>query len=372
MRFTTTLGELQRAVATAAKGAAASGIRPALANVLIRAHDDEVTVVGTDLEISLVTRISAVIEESGAVAAPAKLLQEILGSMAADKDEKIELHHDEDLVNLRVRCVSCKATLPTFDPDDIPPVIDMTRPAPTLGLPPEFSDILATASVAIGANDNNPAIGGLLMEISADGQITLVSTDQRRLATDKLKLTSATKELVGQHIVPARAVVELSRILSDETGTMMELRDGQLVFTTPAAVLVTRLIDAKYPDYRRIMPKDAARTMRTHRKDLVQSLRAVAPISARSGQMVRFEVKPQLAVISATAQEDGSTENILPCILEGEPINIAFNAKYLLDFLAATDADEIEIAMTTPSHPGVMRPIEDGSEFRYVIMPMTA
>ncbi len=374
MKFSISLGPLSDALGIVGRAVAVKGVRPILANVLVNVENGEIRLVGTDTEIMALARIPATIETPGHFTIPAKLLQEIISSLPGDANAVVRcelLDGQENLI--QIACGRNKFSIPVQGIEDFPPIPSLeTEAYPHFEIAAEeLRRALKEVSIAVGTDDSNPSQRSICWNFGAEREITLAATDSRRLAVTHIRNVGFPAEFGKMLLLPARALADTIKLLESAETVTIGLFQQQLVLTAPQFQLITRLIDGKFPDYNRVLPKESNRRLTVDRKELVQSLKSVTPIARHSSYMVRFDIGPNETKIWAESREEGRSEVFLPTSLDGEPINIAFNSVYMLDFLAVTDVDAIVLEMTTPSYPGVMRPKGDDQPFRYVVMPMT-
>ena len=374
MKFSIPLGLLSDALGSVGRAGAVKGVRPILANVLVNVENGEIRLVGTDMEIMALARIPATVETPGHFTIPAKLLQEIIGSLPGDANAEVRcelLDGQENLI--QISSGRNKFSLPVQGVEDFPPIPSLeSEEYPKFELAAEeLRRALKEVGIAVGNDEGNPSQRSICWNFGTDRDITLAATDSRRLAVTRIHNVAFPEQFGKMLLLPARALAETIKLLEATEKVTIGLFQQQLVLTAPQFQLITRLIDGKFPDYNRVLPKESNRRLIADRKELVQSLKTVTPIARHSSQMVRLDIGQNETKIWAESREEGRSEAFLSTTLEGEPINIAFNALYMLDFLGVVDSDAVVLEMTTPSYPGVLRPKGDDQPFRYVVMPMT-
>lgn len=374
MKLQLLLKPFAEALATVARATGGKHLRPILANVLLVAEGEELRLVGTDLEIMVISRLKAEITVPGKCTISAKLLTEIVSTLPVENEKAIvRLEMKEDQENsIIVASGRAKNLIQIQGVEEFPPV-----PAVENESFPNFEHssfdlrkALKEVATAMAVEESNPTQRSVCFSFSK-GDLRLIATDSRRLAVTRLLSVSYPPEFEKTHLVPSRAVPEVLKVLENVEKVNVGLYKEQLVFTTTDFVLLTRLYDGKFPDYQRILPKECSRKVTIKHKEFLQALRSVNPIARHSSSMVHMDVGPNETRIWAESREEGNSEVFVSTRLEGEPINIAFNCKYLQDFLGVADCDEISLEMTTPNYPGVLKPLPPENPFNYVIMPMT-
>ncbi|NCB40800.1 MAG: DNA polymerase III subunit beta, partial [Erysipelotrichia bacterium] len=305
---------------------------------------------------------------------PAKLLQEILSSIPTDESAQVSFElENQDASEITISSGRNKFSLQIQGADEYPPVpVFETEQMPMFTINNETTArALKEAAVAMSTEEGNPVQKSLCMDLSIADRPVMASTDSKRLAVTLIGDMKVPEEFRKTFIIPSRAIPELQKLLECNESLTLGTYKEQLVFSSHQFQLITRLIDGKFPDYNRVLPKESSRSLKISRKDLTQALKAVAPIARNSSGQVRFDVSPNETKIWADSKEQGKAEAFVASELNGEPINIAFNVKFLQDFLNVIIDEEIILEMTTPSYPGLLRPANPESEFKYVVMPMS-
>lgn len=375
MKIKLKLKPFSEAISTVARATGGKNLKPILANVLLAAEDGEMRLIGTDMEIMVTSRLKAEVEASGKCTISAKLLSELVSSFPSDSDSaNIQFLQEEGQDNvILMKSGKVKSNLQIQGIEEYPPI-----PVLEGETFPRFdfnSSILAKAIkevfIAVGVDDSsNPTQKSVCFSFTG-GDLRLVATDSRRLAVTKIQNISYPPEFERNFLVPSRAISEIVKLLESCATVNVGMFKEQLIFTTPSFVLLTRLYDGKFPDYQRILPKEFSRKVALNHKEFVQGLKSINPIARHGSQMVRFDVGPNETRLWSTSPEEGTSEVFLNSRLEGEPISIAFNVKFIHDFLGVVDTDEVSLEMTTPSYPGVLKPISPDNQFNYVVMPMS-
>lgn len=374
MKFSVEFKKLTDAVNTVSKAVAVKGTKPILSNLLITANDNNLRFVGTDQEIMMISSVEATVEEGGQFTIPAKLIQEILSSVTVEGSAMVNFELLNSETNeTELSCGRSKFNIQIQGAEDFPPV-------PVLGSEDTqlfdakcegLARALKEASVAMSVDEGNPVQKSICVDFSNTEQPMMASTDNKRLAVTTVRDVEIPEPLRQNFIVPARAIPELQKLLDGNDTIKFGLYKDQLLFASEKFQLISRLIEGRFPDYKRVLPHDMKRSVKMNRKDLAQSLKAVNPIARNIANLVHFDINVNETKIWADAKEQGRAESFVSSELNGEPISIAFNAKYVNDFINVIDDEEVIIEMTTASYPGLLRPGNLDSEFKYVVMPMS-
>ncbi len=380
MKFTLDLGRLADTLGVVSRAVAGKGIRPILANLLVTARGGEVQLVGTDMEIMVISRLQATVDREGHFTIPAKLVHEVVNGIAAGADKEtisfdvpepvegvaaasvVQVKSGRSSFNLQIQGIEDYPPIPSLEGETFPR-FDMDTAVLKKGL--------KEVSIAMGTEEANPSQRSICLNFGGTGEIVMVATDSKRLAVTTIPKASYPAEFNATFLLPARTVPELMKLLEESEKINIGLYHKQLVFTTPKFQLLSRLIDGKFPDYNRVLPKEHSRRLTVRRKEFAQAIKTVTPIARHSSSMIRLDIGPNEMKVWAESREEGLSESFVPVRLEGDPIQIAFNGAYLSDFLNVLDEEDAVMEMTTPSYPGVLKTTRAEGRFLYVLMPMS-
>ena len=360
------LGIVGRAVAT-------RSTLPVTANVLLATDGGRLKLAATNLEIALSCWVGAQVEEEGAITVPARLLTDFVNSLP---NEKIEMTLAPRSRQLKLVCARNQATIGGIDADDFPP-IPAVEDGGSLELDPQaLHTAISQVVFAAATDDSRPVLTGVDIVMEGD-QLTFAAADGFRLSVRHLQLAKPVPERV-EVIIPARALSELNRLLPEETEPVQMTFNAartQALFKLKNIELVAQLIQGTFPNYSQLLP-DAHTTRAV--VDVSEFLREtrIASIFARDGSgIVRLqftpgeEVAPGRMVISARAEEIGDNMGEVDAAIEGEAAKIAFNGKYLQDYLQVLEGGRVALEMSGDQKQGVFRPVGDDS-YVHVVMPM--
>ncbi|MDO8613788.1 MAG: DNA polymerase III subunit beta [Dehalococcoidia bacterium] len=346
---------------------------PQASHVLLSSDEGRLKLVATNLEIAITCWIGAQVEEEGAVTIPARLLTDFVTSLP---NERIDMSLPARAKQLNLTCARNEASVSGMDAADFPPV-----PPVADGFRLKLDAKALRAAIehvefAAAADDTRPVLTGIhtLLE---DSELTLAAADGFRLAVYKLALGQEVSEKV-EVIIPARAMRELMRLLSEEEEPLelaFNAARSQVLFRMKSVEMVATLIQGTFPNYSQLIPGSYASRALIDMRQFLQETR-IAAIFARDGSgIVRIQlqpgedVAPGKLIISARAEEIGEHRGEMDVKIEGEASKIAFNSKYLQDVLQVLDCAQVALETSTPSSPGVLRPV--GVEnYVHVVMPM--
>jgi len=373
MRVACSQEDLHRGLSAVARAIPARTTLPITQHVLLEAQDGAITLSATDAEtIAITYRISATVAEPGSITLPSRLLSDFVATLPP---AEITMTLAERSRQVSLTCARNEASVGGMDPDDFPPIPPASDSPPIRVERDRLRRALGKVVFAAATDDSRPVLTGVHFAMSGN-EIKLAAADGFRLSAHTLHLEDSVPD--RNVIVPARSLSELTRLLgeaAEEVSITFNAAGTQVQFDLGHAKLMAQLIQGAFPNYQQLIP--AAHTTRTEVgvSEFARETR-IASIFARDGSgIVRLEALPGVEgapgklSISARADEVGNNQGELDAVVEGEPAKIAFNSRYLGDVLGALDAERVAIETTSPSSPGVFRPVGDDN-FIHVVMPM--
>jgi DNA polymerase-3 subunit beta len=374
MRLTCEQADLHRGLQAVARAIPARSTLPITQHVLLDATGPAITLSATDAEtIAITYTIPAKVEEPGAITMPSRLLSDFVATLPRDT---IEMKLAERSRQVNLTCARNTASVGGMDPDDFPPI----PPVGDAGGVQMDAERLRTAInqtvFSAATDDSRPVLTGVHFAIKGK-QLRLAAADGFRLSVHTMELNDEAEE--RSVIVPARALGELGRLLGEagEGGVTMTFNAAhtQVQFDLGHAKLVAQLIQGTFPNYEQLIPASTGTRTEVVVTEFVRETR-IASIFARDGSgIVRLIAtpgrggEPGRLLIIARADEVGDNEGEIDAIVEGDEAKIAFNGRYLTEVLNVVGVDRVAIETTSPSSPGVLRPIGD-DRFVHVVMPM--
>ena len=374
MKLSCTQENLSRGLGIVGRAVATRSPLPVTSNVLLATDDARLKLAATNLDIAITCWVQAKVEEDGATTVPARLLGEFVGSLPNDR---VDMKLNERQRSLNLKCGPFEANVKGIDADEFPPIPPVGSEAPIVLEAKAFHDAIEQVAFAAATDDSRPVLAGVSMSFDGD-RLTLAAADGFRLAVREMTLP----EPVGDRIdiiVPARAMTELARVMSDDDETLrinVTPNRSQVLFSLPNVQLVSRLIEGTFPNYRQIIPAKHTTRVVVSTKEFLGATRIASFFARDSANIVRLQATPgeQLApgrlTVAATAAEVGDTVGGIDAAIEGDEAQIAFNAKYLTDVLSVLGESQVALEVTSPSSPGVVRPSGSDNGYTHVIMPM--
>lgn len=338
---------------------------PILANLLVEARDGLVTVTGTDLEVSLSAVASgAIIEVEGATTIPARKLTDIWRSLPEGALVTVELEDNRVIV----RSGRSRYALATLPASEFPPLETTDAERETTVPRASFARLLDQVSFSMAQQDVRYFLNGMLLELTPQ-HVRVVATDGHRLA---MSTFGQVVESSGraQAIIPRKGVLELGRVLAEPgDDVLVRLGTNHLRVDTGTYSLVTKLIDGKFPDYEKVVPRERGRSVVGDREALKLACMRASILSNEKYRGVRLMLDREQLTIQANNPEQEEALEIVPIEYDGEPMEIGFNVSYLQDVLSVLDTEQVRLSVMDANSSAVIEG-PGNEQSLYVVMPM--
>ncbi len=374
MQFSCLKSNLDPILQTLARIVSPRPTLPVLSNVLIKATDKQVWVAGTNLDVGINANVGAKVEQEGKFTVPAKLLAEFVSSVPEDKI-------DFTLTNniMTVKSGNYEASFNGIDADEFPENPALKGAEKVVINASDLVSNIPLVSFSAASDESRPVITGVMMLL--DGKkMTLVAADGYRLAEKKIELHEDSTKSGSRLIIPARNLNELQRILAGagkDDVVEVAYDDNQVIFSYKEVQLFSRLLIGQYPDYKQIIPAKFKTEATIKRDELQKAVRIAALFAKDSASVVHFELDQakQTLTIKAASSQVGENSTVMSAKITGEDNKIAYNSRYVTDFLAVAGEAEITMRLNDALAPGILIPQGNdkvSSQYTYVIMPIRA
>lgn len=337
---------------------------PIMQNILLSAAGSRFSVTATSLELTEVTAAPAKIEKDGGICVSSRLLTDLVVSLPS---ETVQLVAKEG--SLHVRCGGVNATIPGVAAEEFPPTSSFPKKS---GMKIEKQTLLAALSgvlFAAATDEGRPLLTGIKL-VKKDGGVTVIATDGYRLSLKNLTL-AASGDL--DIVVPARALAEVVKVSGEEKDsthiTMVQNEDGQLVFVVGESEIHTRAIAGEYPNIEKIIPKTHNTRVLVDAPALTRAVKSAAVFARDNANILRFHIENQSLVVSANTPQVGENHVEVDAKVDGDGGDIAFNSRFLIEFLSGFSGEEVLFEMTGSLNPGVFKKPKDES-YVHIIMPV--
>ncbi len=336
---------------------------PILSNVLLVARDDTLSVTATDLEVELVAQTELEVKSGGEITVSGRKLLDIC--RALPDGAKVEISASGEKLN--VRSGRSKFSLATLPAAEFPTIEDI-KAGQTIPLPQDvLARLIEKTHFSMAQQDVRYYLNGMLLETGGK-HVRTVATDGHRLALCQAELDGASLE-EQQVIVPRKGVLELQRLMSGEGVLNVELGANHVRIQLDGIRFTSKLIDGRFPEYDRVIPKDSSNELRANRDVLRGALQRTAILSNEKYRGIRLIIRDSGVVLQAHNPEQEEAEEELEVSYSGDDIEIGFNVNYLLDALGAIDSEDVTLSVLDSNSSCLIRdPASDDCKF--VVMPM--
>ncbi len=366
MRFTISREKLQEGLAAVASSVPTKTTLPVLSNILIETTDRGIRLSGTDLDIAVSTEVLADVEMSGAVTVPAKKLSEISRELlpapvhiAAANEQRVTLE-----------CGRSKFKLLGIPRDEFPtfPVVRFNESWRVRS--GELHKLISHTSFAVSTEESRPILNGVLWELRAD-YMRMVATNGHRLAKMQVPIDGATAP-ASEFIVPPKALDQVKRLFPAEEDLEIARGDNHLGFRSPFTAVYTRLIEGPYPNYEQVIPRDNDRIAIADKAALAGALRRMAIVASDQTHRIRMSFNSGMVRFSVQTPDLGEAQDELAVRYTGDPLDIGFNASYLLEILRYIPTEEVKLTFKAPERAATLEPEgwSDPAIYVCLVMPL--
>ena len=345
---------------------------PILANVMLRAEGERLELTATDMDLEIVESVAAQIHRPGATTAPAHTLYDIVRKLPDGSQVDIDCTGDPATLSLRAGRSSFR--LGCLPVEDFPSMAEGDLPHSFAFATNDLMALLDRTRFAVSTEETRYYLNGIYLHAAASADIgqpaiRAVATDGHRLARVEMPLPDGADGMPGI-IVPRKTVGELRKLLEDTADPVrVSLSDSKIRFGFGATVVTSKLIDGVFPEYERVIPSANDKLMEVDGKSFAEAVDRVSTIATDKSRAVKLSLQGATLTLSATGAENGSATEALEVAYRSDPLEIGFNARYLLDITQQIEGDVAQFAMADAASPTVIRDRADSSAL-FVLMPM--
>jgi DNA polymerase-3 subunit beta len=346
---------------------------PVLANVLLATEDTRLRLAATNLQLSIITYIGAQVGQAGTITLPAKTFNELVSNLSP---ERVDLSLDLATQTVNVRCGAANSNIKGIAASEFPMIPQGGEKA--VVVPGSvLKEMINQTVFAAAKEDNRPILTGIYTLF--DGNVlTMAAADGYRLAVRTAQLEDNFPKPV-EMVIPARTLAEVARIITDddaEVGITLPTGRDVVMFHMANTDVISQLLEGRFPDFSAIIPKQYSTSMVVYTDELLRACKRAEIFARDSANSARIHVKPGAAgepgevIVVGRSAERGDNEGMIDASVEGEPLEAAFNIRYLIDVLNVIPDERVVLESNGSAHPGVIRPDGRG-DFISVIMPMS-
>ncbi|WP_411954360.1 DNA polymerase III subunit beta [Alkalibacillus sp. S2W] len=378
MKIVINRDQLMKSIQDVMKAISPKTTIPILSGMKIEATEDEVTLTGSDSDVTIESIIPK--EEDGIIhihdinpgkiVVQAKFLPDIIKKLP---DETVEIESDGDL-NILIRSGQAEFKLNGQDPEEYPQ-LPMLETENSFHMPIDLlKTLIRQTNFAVSTSETRPILTGVHFKLE-NGELELVATDSHRLASRRVSMEEDVSQLEFKNtVIPGKSLSELNKILDEsQESIQISVADNQILFRTKHLFFLSRLLDGNYPETSRLIPDQSKTEVHVNAKELMQTIdRASLLAKDNRNNIVKLVTQEQNTVeISSNSPEIGTAEEMLKTNdISGEELKISFNAKYMIDALRAIDAEEVKISFTGAMRPFIIQPTDDSEHILQLITPV--
>ncbi|MEQ9814476.1 MAG: DNA polymerase III subunit beta [Azospirillaceae bacterium] len=343
---------------------------PILSNVLIRVESGTLSLTATDMDLEIVESIPVDVVATGATTAPAHMLYDIVRKLP--DGSQVEIVHDTGASTLTLRAGRSRFQLGCLPVEDYPSVGSGDLPVSFTLSAGDLSGLIDRTRFAISTEETRYYLNGIYFHAAKEEETPMlraVATDGHRLARMEMPLPTGADAMPGV-IVPRKTVTELRKLVDEIDGDVtVSLSDAKIRFEAGKVVLTSKLIDGTFPDYERVIPAGNDKVMEVDAKTFADAVDRVSTIATEKSRAVKLSLTEGNLTLSATSAEQGSATEEVEVAYSAEPMEIGFNARYLLDITQQIEGDGARFVLADAASPTIIRDVADSSAI-YVLMPM--
>ena len=364
MRFTITREKLQEGLAAVTPAVPSKTTLPVLANLLIQTTDKGIRISGTDLDIAVSTEVTADVDAVGAITIPARKLSEIARELPA-APVRISATGDQ---RITLECGRSKFKLLGLPKSEFPsfPAINFEK---ALKIPSgDLQKLIGHTAFAASTEESRPILNGVLWELRPDA-MRMVATNGHRLAKMEVPVSGAKK---ADLIIPPKALEQIRRLFAAEEELEVAQGENHLGFRSPFTSVYTRLIEGPYPSYDQVIPKDNDKHAILDRAAFTSALRRMSVVASDQTHRIRLSFNSGMLKFAVSTPDLGEAQDELPIRYEGDPLDIGFNANYLLEMLRFMPTEEVRMTFRAPERATTLEPEgwSDPATYLCLLMPL--
>ena len=342
---------------------------PILANILIEANNNQLILSSTDMDISIVEKIDCNVTENGATTINSQILYDIVRKL--DDNSEIEIISNSGKL-LTLRADGSRFSLASLPKEDYP-IIDQDNSGANIRINSKiFFKLIDKTKFAISNEETRYFLNGLYFNVNDEGSkkiATLVGTDGHRLAKFSHEIHLDTEQVSGV-IIPKKTIYELSKLLSEiDKEIFISISSNKVVFNIGEIILISKLIDGSFPDYKRVIPDNNLNILQVNRNKLLSAVDRVSTIANEKSPVIKFNLLENNLNLNTINNQSSTASEDLQIDYKGDDIEIGFNSRYIMDLVNNLEDEEISIKFKDNTSP-IIAQEKSNSDLVYVLMPM--
>ncbi|MDX2208107.1 MAG: DNA polymerase III subunit beta [Gemmatimonadales bacterium] len=365
MKFTITREQLHEGLGAVAAAVPSKTTLPVLANILLEATKDGLKLSGTDLDIAVGTTVPASVDQEGAITLPARKLVELVRELPS-AGIRFTTQGEQ---RVTIECGRSKFKLLGLPREEFPAFPQVTFDATSRTTARDLQKLVAHVAFAASTEESRPILNGVLWQLTAD-RMRMVATNGHRLAKMEVPLQGNAEP--AELIVPPKALEQIRKLFGPDDEIEIGRSDNHLGFRSATTQVFTRLIEGPYPNYEQVIPRENDKTATCEKAALMSALRRMSIVASDQTHRIRMSFGDGSCKLSVTTPDLGEAQEELTVTYEGEPLDIGFNATYLLEVLKFMPTEEIRLTFKAPERAATVEPVgwDDPASYLTLVMPL--
>ncbi len=366
MKFTITREQLAEGVSAVSAAVPSKTTLPVLANILLEATKDGLRLSGTDLDIAVSTTVPASVDQEGAITLPARKLQELVRELPS-AGIRFTTQGEQ---RVTIECGRSKFKLLGLPREEFPAFPQVAFDGAIKTTARDLQKLVAHVAFAASTEESRPILNGVLWQLTAD-RMRMVATNGHRLAKMEVPLQGSTAE-PAELIVPPKALEQFRKLFSAEDEIEIGRSENHLGFRSATTQVFTRLIEGPYPNYEQVIPRENDKFATVEKATLISALRRMSIVASDQTHRIRMSFGDGSCRLSVTTPDLGEAQEEITVSYEGEPLDIGFNANYLLEVLKYMPTEEVRLTFKAPERASTVEPVgwDDPAVYLTLVMPL--
>jgi len=367
MKFTITREQLQEGLSAVAASVPSKTTLPVLSNILVEATRDGIRLSGTDLDIAVSTTVPAQVDQDGAITLPARKLVEIVRELPS---AAIRITGSGEQ-RVTIECGRSKFKLLGLPREEFPAFPAVKFDGAWRTRSSDLQKLIGHVAFAASTEESRPILNGVLWELRPD-RMRMVATNGHRLARMDVPTAAGGSTAQADLIVPPKALDQIRRLFGADEEVEIARSENHLGFRSPTTQVFTRLIEGPYPNYEQVIPRENDKTVTADKGALTSALRRMSIVASDQTHRIRLAFAGGSCKLSVQTPDLGEAQEELTVSYDGDPLEIGFNASYLLEIMKFIPTDEVRMTFKAPERAATCEPVgwNDPASFLALVMPL--
>jgi DNA polymerase-3 subunit beta len=367
MKLTITREQLQEGLVAVAASVPTKTTLPVLANILLEASKDGLRLSGTDLDIAVATTVPASVDQEGAITLPARKLVEIVRELPSAPIRLVASGEQR----VTIECGRSKFKLLGLPREEFPAFPTVKFDGGWRAPAQDLQKLISHVAFAASTEESRPILNGVLWELRPE-RMRMVATNGHRLARMDVPTPASGASGTADLIVPPKALEQIRRLFASDDEIEIAKSDNHLGFRSPSTQVFTRLIEGPYPNYEQVIPRENDKAATADKSALISALRRMSIVASDQTHRIRMGFSNGSCKLSVQTPDLGEAQEEVTVAYDGDPLELGFNASYLLEILKYIPTDEVRMTFKAPERAATCEPVgwDDSASFLALVMPL--